>query len=290
MGLKLFKYIFDMSESKMVKKISKVVQIDHSIKVLTPPQAFLHSYEEILADIPDDDYILCPLSIHDGDLAGISLGIKGKMKLCENFLDTASRELGEEVGLNVVSYRKPIMNINKRDKIVQCAVFYTAEVNNVYNLPIQDIKTNTHNDIKNQKVCVLIHGSEEQFLTMMTQTPRYLINDGENIIGFALVPKLDFLRFIKKFKELFEKYLMSNFYCIFYDKQTDAIYERAEDILNTSKFRPCIYSLGDNGNAVINTELRKLRYWNTTRTRYNRYNTNQNTFPQDYNQNQLQSI
>lgn len=285
MELQIFKYTFEETTSRDIKKIIDIQEINHAIKVLTPPQSFLTTYEQILETIPDDEYILCPLSINNEDVAGISLGVKGKMKRCENFLDTAARELKEEVGLGVLNYQKPIMNISKRDNTAQCAVFYATKDCNIYNPDYADFKINYSGDIKTQKVCVLIHGSSKQIYKVMSEVPRYLINDGENIIGFSLVPKQLFSRYIQKFKELFVKYLMSNFYCIFYDKTSDNIYEQMEDFVKTNKYNNCIYTLLPDGNAVINNKLHRLHYWNTTRLR--RHRSSRNT--QDYNQNQLQS-
>lgn len=266
MDIRIFRYIFKLSGRLAIKEIADVQEIDHGIKILTPSRSCLDTYFEILRRIPESDYILCPLSLTDGDMAAISLGIRGKMKYHENFLDTAARELKEEVGLNINSYGSSTIKTFKRDKVSQNIVFYTANVKDVYNTPIDEINISPFGDIKSNKICVLIHGEPQKFIDILTSTPRYLINDGENIVGFCLISKNLFTRFIAKFEDLFNRYYMSNFYCIVYDKKSNEIYDQPNMMLEHSTDN-CIYTLKPDGNIEIKTDVKYLDYWNDIRPR-----------------------
>lgn len=191
-------YVREFSESKCYTSNTNVYPLSKYFPF--PMKDMLYRSKKIR----QDDYILCPLYVKQGNKGGdFQLGITGTVEEKEEYSETLKRELGEEVGLipttSIVNKKYKWKRIG-RDSID--FVTYELSISDCRSLNQEDLDNMNKvvvSDNPNKKIGCYVYGNLQDILKYLNSPQIYRFKSEDEINGIVAIQ-------VKIAKEIYENY------------------------------------------------------------------------------------
>lgn len=188
------------------------------LKSLLMSDYLLPGTVEALVKLPKHSFVLCIGYQTNMTLADSQIGLSGTVKKGETNIQAALREVGEEAFLNpntikfegtwssrsgavaVAVEKKGEKKREQKKKMEYTCTWYSVPINDCMIVDAKTQPLNKRHDHKNQKVGVLIHGSELELTRGLSRIPVKPLQNKRECEAYFSIIMVDYLLSISKIK------------------------------------------------------------------------------------------